>query len=113
MTENNSPDTPQPTRPFIRAAQKYDVLREAEVATIAVPSTIKELFTMNLTASSEKGAPMDDVSKLIIDLVFKPDNGLKLRPQEIQLILAHIGEILKELEAEENLTAQQEDAPCK
>jgi hypothetical protein len=112
MTENNNPPTPQPSRPFRPGGYKYDVLRDAEVAATAIPSRVTELFTIQLTATSEKGAPMDDESKFIIDLIFKPDGGLRLRPQETQLILAHIGEILKELEAEENLHRQQEDAPC-
>ena len=38
----------------------------------------------------------------LIDLVFKPKpNGMKLYPAEIQLLLAYIGEILKEVEEEE------------
>ena len=39
--------------------------------------------------------------QFIIDLIFKPiEPGLKLHPDEVQLLLAHLGEILKELEDE-------------
>ena len=40
--------------------------------------------------------------RFLIDLIFKPNEpGLKLRPEETQLLLSYIGEILEELEADE------------
>ena len=60
--------------------------------------------------------------QFLIDLVFKPsESGNRLRPQEMQLLLACTGEILKELEAEEQrmieelsaASQEQEIAPCK
>lgn len=43
------------------------------------------------------------VQNILIELAFKPlVPNLKLRPQESQLLLAYIGEILKEIEEEEN-----------
>jgi hypothetical protein len=50
-----------------------------------------------------------DEQQFLVDLIFKPnESGLKLRPQETQLLLAYIGEILKEVEDEENLIAKEE-----
>ena len=48
--------------------------------------------------------------QLLIDLAFKPMvPGLKLRPAESQLLLAYIGEILKEIEEEEKNIIQEEN----
>lgn len=42
--------------------------------------------------------------RFLIDLIFKPNEpGLILRPEETQLLLAYIGEILKEIQEEEKL----------
>ncbi len=39
--------------------------------------------------------------EFLINLIFKPEEpGLRLRPTETQLLLAYIGEILKEVEEE-------------
>ena len=47
----------------------------------------------------------------MIDLIFKPkEPGLKLRIEETQLLLAYISEILKEIEEEENLIEQGQQA---
>lgn len=95
MTELNTPQ--QPVHP--RSGQKYDLLREAEITASSAESTLKELFTMHITATSEKGANMNNGQQFLIDLIFKPNEpGLKLRPAETQLLLAYIGEILKEVE---------------
>ena len=43
-----------------------------------------------------------DEQRFLIDLIFKPNEpGFKIRPAETQLLLSYIGEILKELEADE------------
>lgn len=45
----------------------------------------------------------------LIDMIFKPnESGLKLRPQETQLLLAYIGEILSEVENEEKHILEKE-----
>ncbi|MFA4995507.1 MAG: hypothetical protein WC521_09450 [Bdellovibrionales bacterium] len=50
---------------------------------------------------------------ILIELAFKPlVPNLKLRPQESQLLLAYIGEILKEIEEEEKAIKELE-SPCK
>ena len=55
---------------------------------------------------------MDDEQnekQFMIDLVFKPDGtGLKFRPEETQLLLAHISEILKAVEEEEKLIMEEQ-----
>jgi hypothetical protein len=111
---DNSPNNPQPRRPPMRGGDRYAVLTEAAKAT--VPSTRKELFSLNMTATLNTGESMDNKteSQILLDLVFQPlKNGLRLRPAEIQLLLSHINEILKELEIEEQLAAQQpEHMPC-
>ncbi len=46
--------------------------------------------------------------KMIIDLVFKPiEPGLKLRLEETQLLLAYMGEILKEIEEEQRVIEEE------
>ncbi len=46
--------------------------------------------------------------QFMIDLVFKPiEPGLKLRPEETQLLLAYLGEILKEIEEEQLIVGEQ------
>ena len=56
---------------------------------------------MNEAPPSEQG--------FFIDMEFKPvEPGLKLRPAETQLLLAHIGEILEEIETEERLIIKEE-----
>jgi len=131
MTEsiNQQTDIQQPHRPIRRDAQRYDVLREAEqqaVTPIAVASTLKnhELFTMIITATSNKGGAMDsgqDERQFLMNVIFKPsEKRLRLSPQLSQLLLAHIGEILSEVEEEEKrVIAEQEtdnnmeNTPCK
>ncbi|MDD3030576.1 MAG: hypothetical protein PHS57_09955 [Alphaproteobacteria bacterium] len=50
---------------------------------------------------------------ILIELAFKPlVPNLKLRPQESQLLLAYIGEILREIEEEEK-TIKEQESPCK
>jgi len=109
---------PQPRRPSIRGAWKYDVLRKAEAEARAInyaaaeQSIQKRLFTMTITATHKEGESMDDEQnekQFMIDLVFKPDGtGLKFRPEETQLLLAHISEILKAVEEEEKLIMEEQ-----
>jgi hypothetical protein len=78
--------------------------------TIRVQPPKKELFSMTLTASTtaeKKGGITMDEQQFLIDLIFKPkEPGLKLRLAETQLLLAYIGEILKEVEEEEKLIVE-------
>ena len=56
---------------------------------------------------------MNDEQRYLIELIFKPnETGRKLHLAESQLLLAYIGEILKEVEAEEALARKQELVPC-
>jgi len=49
--------------------------------------------------------------QFLIDIIFKPNgSGLKLRPEETQLLLAYIGEILREIEDEEKLIIKEQHA---
>ncbi len=60
----------------------------------------KDLCTIAITAASTKGQPMNE-QQFLINLIFKPNEpSLKLRLEESQLLLAYIGEILAEIEAE-------------
>ena len=116
--ESNFQQEPQPRRPLIRGAWKDDVLRkkEAEAKTIkdaiAEQTKQKRLFTMTITATHKEGESMEDgqnEKQFMIDLVFKPDGtGLKFRPEETQLLLAHISEILKAVEEEEKLIMEEQ-----
>ena len=121
MTDNSDTNMTQPNRPFAHGIGRYDALNAAAKAVAASHSTRKELFTMNITAIKKEGGCMNDETRFLIELLFNPnENGLKLRPAEIQLLLAYFGEILKELEAEQKPTEEKqstetktENAPCK
>jgi len=96
----------QPTRPHMRGSQHYKSLHQ-EIISQTEPNK-KELFTIVINAAREKGTSMNqqplNEQQFLIDLIFKPNEArLKLRPQETQLLLAYIGEILKEIEEEEKL----------
>ena len=120
MTNNNDTNTMQASRPFARGLGRYDALTATAKAVAATQSKPKELFTMNITATTKEGECMDDERQFLIDLVFQPvEPGLKLRLAERQLLLSYIGEILKEVEAEEKLIIEEEktakikeEAPC-
>jgi hypothetical protein len=64
---------------------------------------------------------LNNDQQFLLQLIFKPnETGLKLRPAETQLLLAYIGEILKEVKAEEKLDIEEQKAsqnkesdPCK
>ncbi|MEJ0063115.1 MAG: hypothetical protein WDO70_07915 [Alphaproteobacteria bacterium] len=74
---------------------------------VTAPVNRKELFSMNINAASEKGEPMKE-QKFVIDMIFKPiEPGLRLRPEETQVLIAYIGEILKEIEIEERRIEQE------
>jgi hypothetical protein len=48
--------------------------------------------------------------QFLVDLIFKPnENGLKLRPEETQLLLAYLGKILKDIQDEENLIVEEQN----
>ena len=58
---------------------------------------------MNNPASAEQ--------QFIIDLIFKPNEPkTKLSAEETQLLLSYLGEILKELEADENDAVNNDNA---
>ena len=111
MTESSDKqfDREQPYRPSMRGAWRYDVLRKAEVAAnstdVAAIDTNKRLFTMTITATSKEGENMDDgqdEKQFLFTLVFKPDkDGLRLRPEITQLLLAHMSELFRQVEIEE------------
>ncbi len=85
---------------------KYGILHAFKQAKREVTQKAdrKDLFSMSITASTTTGGDTMKEQQFLIDLVFKPkEPGLKLRPEETQLLLAYIGEILKEIEEEEQL----------
>ncbi len=70
--------------------------------------TRKDLFSLTINAASEKVQSMNE-QQFLIDLIFKPSEpGLRLRPAETQLLLAYMGEILKEIEEEEKVIIEEE-----
>ena len=142
--DNNQP--PQSFKPPERGSQHYKIMRReitswqppelpdgvaaspvttpsatttpASVNESVQTSRYRRLFNFNLNADIEEGELMDE-RQFLVDLIFKPnETGLKLRPEEIQLLLSYIGEILKELEAEEQVIEGQkasenkEAVPC-
>lgn len=53
-----------------------------------------------------------DEAQFLINLIFKPEvPRLRLRPEETQLLLAYFGEILKEVEVEEQRIIEEQTAP--
>ncbi len=94
--------TDQPQRPPFSGHNHYADLKSDMTA------TSKELFTITITAATKQGGDMTQATineeRFLIDLIFKPNEpGLILRPEEIQLLLAYIGEILREIAEEEKL----------
>ena len=95
----------EPYRPPLRRRNHYAALNNCKQEI----TTRKNLFSMTIHASTqqegenmEKQLNQNNEQQFLIDLVFKPvEPGIKLRPEEIQLLLAYMGEILKELEDEE------------
>ena len=87
-----------------RAARQEITARKPKPAPVLEPQS-EEIFKVTFIATKEKGVSMDEENNFLIELIFKPnENKLKLRPAETQLLLAHIGEILKEIETECELT---------
>ena len=86
-----------PHRPVGRDHQHYAELKQE----LTQRHNKQDLFSIILTAATKKEEPMNE-QQFLIDLIFKPKaEGLRLRPAETQLLLAYIGEILKEVKAEE------------
>ena len=115
MTENDRPSISKPSRPLMRGAMKYDALREAAITSPPLKNTPvlepqrEEVFTITFVATKEKGVPMDNENKFLIELIFKPNEGkLRLRPQETQLLLAYYAELMKEITDEEQAIIAEE-----
>ena len=116
MTDDGKP---QSYRPPIRGQNHYAAFKDFKKEITKSPpkeelaANGKELFSMNITASI-KGERMEEPElneQFFIDMIFKPnESGLRLRPEETQLLLAYIGEILKEIEIEEKLIIEEEKA---
>jgi hypothetical protein len=74
------------------------------------PPRRHSLFTLTINAELEEGAPMTDPTMLLY-MAFKPlVPDLKLNPEQTQLILAYMHEILREAEIEEQVLLADEDA---
>jgi len=105
-------DQQQPYRPTIRTQNRYAAFKDDQQQSAEPSKKVtqainrKNLFTVTITAATHNGGTMNiqpaTEQKFLIDLVFKPvEPGLRLLPEEIQLLLSYLGEILKELEADE------------
>ena len=112
MPENDF-DRNLPFQPPTRGAEHYKTLRRE--ITAAQPKSLpepeyEEIHRTTTIVKRLKGVPMDE-QKTLVDVIFKPnENGYRLRPQEIQLLLAYYAEILKEAAAEEELIIEEEKA---
>ena len=114
-------DCEQPHRPPFRGQNRYEAFRKierqsAENQNQIIPNTKrKNLFSVTITASTNNGGNMDkqvaNEQQFLINLLFEPnDPKLRLRPAETQLLLSYIGEILREIEAEEKIIIEEEKA---
>ncbi len=104
----------QPTRPPFRELNRYAALKPETTTKITQEPYRQELFTLTIIATTDKGGTMDqqplNEEQFLIDLIFKPkEPGLRLRIEETQLLLAYIGEILREIAEEENLINQKQN----
>jgi hypothetical protein len=108
----------QPYRPPFRGQNRYEAFKNTDRPNqenqhqIVQSIKRKDFFTVTIIASTNIGGNMDkqalDERQFLIDLIFKPNEpGLKLRPEETQLLLSYIGEILKEIEAEERAMSEE------
>jgi len=109
-------DEPQPYRPRWRGQKHYDLLKQE----ITEPKK-KDLFTVTINATQHLGrdcmkslntdANNQNKEPFCLEIVFKPiEPGLTLRPEETQLLLAHIGEILREVEDDEKILGAAQNA---
>lgn len=123
MMDKGKLHTPHQTRSPVRGSQNYKTLRQEITVRkhLSPPPIQKDIFSMTITATRQKGEPMDEAfpetaltvneQQFLINLIFKPiEPGLRLRPEEIQLLLAYMGEILKEIEEEEKRIIEEEKA---
>jgi hypothetical protein len=73
----------------------------------------RQLFNLNINVEIDEEKHMDE-QQFLIDLAFKPlVSGFTLTPEQSQLILAHIGEILEQIEAEMTTAPSEESVSCK
>jgi uncharacterized protein (DUF849 family) len=113
--ENNS----QPFRPPVRTSNHYRHFTE-EITGQSHTKESVEPFTLVITATNNKEKIMDE-KQFLVEMAFKPkDPNLKLNLEQSQLILSHVGELLKEIEAEEkriteeqNTSENKDDMLCK
>ena len=132
MTERNEPRLPsvQPRRrSYALLKQHPPPAAQSGALPTATPPPVppKPLFTMNITAARQQsGRDCMDILKtgtnnetisaenqepFCLEVILKPiEPGLILRPEETQLLLAYMGEILKKLEAEEQIIIEEEKA---
>ena len=136
MMERPRSKVPFQPSPLVTEKMRIDRYNELKqrIEPITIPqetakTDCKEIFSMTITGSTKTGGDMDQVEEpqlneqFLIDLIFKPnEKGLRLRPAETQLLLAYIGEILKEIELEEQMMIEEakaksqqveETPPCK
>jgi len=104
-TNNDNSFLEQPHRPVRRGSRRYAILNEATTA----PQKSAPAFTLTVTATPKEGGTMDDGSRFMLQIIFKPnESGLRLRPAETQLLLSYWSEILKEIEEEEKHSTETE-----
>ena len=107
-------DEPKPYRPPMRGQRLPDILKQE----ITEPKK-KDLFTVTINAtqhlgrdcmkSSNTNTNNEHKESFCLEIVFKPiEPGLTLRPEETQLLLAYMGEILKAIEVEEKAIIEEE-----
>lgn len=106
-------DQRQPFRPPARVSNRYRHIENEITARPNIKENI-EPFTLVITATNN-GENIMDEKQFIVELAFKSqDPKQKLSPEQSQLLLSYIGEILKEIEDEESriLLDSGEDSPC-
>jgi len=129
MTDDNNKT--KPLNPPRRALDHYKILkqeitvRQPDIAPVALPALIpapapaprkrKELWELHATAYQYEDALDEDggfTPETLIDLVFKPKGSAGyFRPQESQLILAHMDGILRDMEIEyQKILAEEAEA---
>jgi hypothetical protein len=102
-----TPDAPSLTTPTVNAPKTMSPPTSGDEG--AGPRR-RRLFSITINADLEEGTPMTDPNMLLY-MAFKPlVPGLKLNPEQIQLILAHQHEILREALIEEQAIIAEQNA---
>ena len=120
LTASTPEPTPRPTRAEAVLPSSTTTTAVRPTSSDAAPTSGSDanlesvrrrtLFSLTFNADIEEGAPMADPT-MLLRMAFKPHvTGLKLSPEQTQLILTYMYEILQEAEIEDQTIIKEEKA---